>query len=151
FDIELDDNTLAKVNHNMKFLVKLIVDEIEEDSQLNLTYQYAILMLVHSTFYALMTKKVKIKFSHDIHHKKLIDVTTPEEIKCEIMQNLYMDPIQLRTHLCQKFYTLQVTPKQINYWWSVFNQCFFKLDEDPVTSAHRFLENSHSDSEFCYE
>ncbi|CAG8551498.1 4578_t:CDS:2 [Gigaspora margarita] len=89
------------------------------------------------------TKELKIKLSHDIYYKKLVDIITPEEIKNEIMQNLHMDPVQLRTHLQQKFDTSQVTLKQINYWWSVFNQCFFKLDEDSVTSARRFLENSH--------
>ncbi|CAG8735015.1 2562_t:CDS:1, partial [Racocetra fulgida] len=38
-------------------------------------------------------KKAKIKFSYDIYHKKLVDVATPKEIKYEIIQNLYMDPI----------------------------------------------------------
>ncbi|CAG8759068.1 16617_t:CDS:1, partial [Racocetra fulgida] len=39
-------------------------------------------------------KEVKVKLSHDIQHEKPIDVSTPEEIKHEIMQNLHMDPVQ---------------------------------------------------------
>ncbi|CAG8728098.1 24745_t:CDS:2, partial [Gigaspora rosea] len=97
------------------------------------------------------TKKVKVKHNHDIQHKKPIDVTTPEKIKCEIMHNLHMDPVQLRTQIYQKFDALQVTPKQINYWWSTFNQQFFKLDEDPFTSICQFLDNPKNNGKFCYE
>ncbi|CAG8561961.1 1637_t:CDS:2 [Cetraspora pellucida] len=38
-------------------------------------------------------KEAKIKLSHNIQHERPVDVTTPKEIKREIMQNLYMDPL----------------------------------------------------------
>ncbi|CAG8698471.1 9658_t:CDS:1, partial [Ambispora gerdemannii] len=84
-------------------------------------------------------------------HEKPIDLTTPPEIKHEIMENLYMDSVQLQTHLRQTFDILQITPKQINYWWSTFCQCFYKLDEDSVISARRFLENPNNNNQFCFE
>ncbi|KAF0497175.1 ATP-dependent DNA helicase pif1 [Gigaspora margarita] len=174
FHIKLDDNILVKVHQDMKLLVKLIVDEIEEVcypgigafylscsqcQELEREYKESNRKKIaqfncHGKLVVnvdMAAKELKIKLSHDIYHEKLVDITIPEEIKNKIMQNLHMDPVQLRTHLRQRFDTSQVTPKQINYWWSVFNQRFFKLDEDPVTSACRFLENSHSNSEFCYE
>ncbi|CAG8488538.1 9781_t:CDS:2 [Scutellospora calospora] len=40
-------------------------------------------------------KEAKIKLSHDFQHEKPIDITTPEEIKNEIIQNLYIDSVQL--------------------------------------------------------
>ncbi|CAG8599081.1 3269_t:CDS:2, partial [Ambispora gerdemannii] len=51
---------------------------------------------------------------------------TPPEIKHEIMENLYMDP-------------------------STFCQRFYKLDEDSVISARRFLENPNNNNQFCFE
>ncbi|KAF0544536.1 ATP-dependent DNA helicase pif1 [Gigaspora margarita] len=96
-------------------------------------------------------KEAKVKLNHDIQHEKPVDVTTPEEIKREIMHNFHMDLVQLRTHIRQRFDTLQVTPKQIYYWWSIFNQQFFKLDKNPFTSMHRFLDNPNNNGEFCYE
>ncbi|CAG8600884.1 8943_t:CDS:2, partial [Scutellospora calospora] len=54
-------------------------------------------------------------------YEKPIDTTTPEEIKNEIMHNLHIVS------------------------WLVLNQHFFKLDEDPVILAHRFLEDSQND------
>ncbi|CAG8449799.1 23330_t:CDS:2 [Gigaspora rosea] len=96
-------------------------------------------------------KEAKVKLNHDIQHEKPVDVTTPEEIKYEIMHNHHMDPVQLRTHICQRFDALQVTPKQIYYWCSIFNQQFFKLDENPFTSMRRFLDNPNNNAKFCYE
>ncbi|CAG8628855.1 3812_t:CDS:1, partial [Acaulospora morrowiae] len=62
--------------------------------------------------------EVIVKLRHDIQHEKPVDVTTPSEIKSEIMQNLHMDPVQLRVHFHQKFdnNSSLVTMKQIHYW-----------------------------------
>ncbi|KAF0524678.1 ATP-dependent DNA helicase pif1 [Gigaspora margarita] len=63
----------------------------------------------------IVAKKAKVKLNHVIQREKPVDVTTLEEIKCEIMHNLHMHPVQLRTHIRQRFDALQVTPKQIYY------------------------------------
>ncbi|CAG8552189.1 12724_t:CDS:2 [Ambispora gerdemannii] len=68
-----------------------------------------------------MAKEVLVKLCHNIQHEKPIDLTTPPEIKHEIMENLYMD------------------------------SRFYKLDEDSVISAHRFLENLNNNNQFCFE
>ncbi|KAF0543587.1 ATP-dependent DNA helicase pif1 [Gigaspora margarita] len=122
--IELDDNTLINVHHDTKLLVKLIVDEIEEDDGFTTGPTNS----VRHSGVNIAAKEAKVKFNHDIQHEKPVDVTTPEEIKCEIMHNLHMDPMQLRTHLRQRFDALQVTPKQI------------------ITG-----DNSNNNGEFCYE
>ncbi|CAG8568352.1 3119_t:CDS:2, partial [Cetraspora pellucida] len=96
-------------------------------------------------------KEAKIKLSHDFQHERPVDVTTPEEIKHEIIQNFYINSVQLRTHICQRFDATQITSKQINYWWFIFNQCFFKLDEDPFISTHCFLDDPNNSSKFCYK
>ncbi|CAG8456975.1 13112_t:CDS:2 [Racocetra fulgida] len=174
--VKLDNDILVKVNHNMRLLVRLIVDEIKEGDGYNWTVGTFYLPYsqscelereykesnrkrmtrfdCHSKLVINVdvdAKEIRIKLSHDIQHEKPINVMTSEEIKREIMLNIHMNPVQIRTHLHQKFDISQVTPKQINYWWSVFNQHFFKLDKDLVTSAHRFLENPSNNSKFCYE
>ncbi|CAG8759024.1 447_t:CDS:2, partial [Gigaspora margarita] len=146
--IELDNNTLTNAHHDTKLLVKLIVDEIEEEHEYKeLNCKRIDRFDCHGKLTVgvdIAAKEAKVKLNHGIQHEKPVDVTTPEEIKREIMHNLHMDPVQLRTHIRQRFDTLQVTPKQIYYWWSTFNQQFFKLDENPFTSTHRFFYNPNN-------
>ncbi|CAG8583151.1 4753_t:CDS:2 [Ambispora gerdemannii] len=97
-------------------------------------------------------REAMIGFHHNIQHEKPVDITTPPEVKREIMQNLHMDPVQLRTHLCQMFDVSLVTAKQIYYWWSTSCQHFYKSDEDHVVSARHFLKGSHTvASELCFD
>ncbi|CAG8660191.1 2192_t:CDS:1, partial [Ambispora gerdemannii] len=97
-------------------------------------------------------KEAMVRFLHDIQHEKPVDITTPPEVKHEIMQNLHMDPVQLRTHLRQMYDVSLVTAKQIHYWWSTFCQRFYKSDENHVVSARRFLEGPHAvDSKLCFD
>ncbi|KAF0542080.1 hypothetical protein F8M41_004777 [Gigaspora margarita] len=126
--VELDNNTLTNAYHDTKLL----------SWQANYWYRYS-------------SKRSKSKLNHDIQHEKPVEITTPEEIKHEIMHNLHMDPVQLRIQICQRFDALQVTPKQINYWCSTFNQQFFKLDKDSFTSICQYLDNPKNNSKFCYE
>ncbi|CAG8519174.1 11731_t:CDS:2 [Ambispora gerdemannii] len=60
-------------------------------------------------------REAMIRFHHNIQHEKPVDITTPPEVKHEIMQNLHMDPVQLRAHLHQMFDVSLVTAKQIYY------------------------------------
>ncbi|CAG8719294.1 6794_t:CDS:2, partial [Gigaspora rosea] len=46
--------------------------------------------------------RVIVKLKHDILHERLIDVTTPMEIRNEIKSNLHMDSVQFRTYLNDK-------------------------------------------------
>ncbi|CAG8762919.1 12597_t:CDS:1, partial [Gigaspora rosea] len=62
------------------------------------------------------TKEAKVVLAHKLIHDVPIDITTPPEIKQEIMDNLNMDPVHLQTHLCKKFDVSKVTSKQIHYW-----------------------------------
>ncbi|CAG8766792.1 7812_t:CDS:1, partial [Cetraspora pellucida] len=71
-----------------------------------------------------------LKLRHDIIHKKSEDVSMPEEIKQEIRANLHLDPIQIRAILHSKFEILNITAKQIHYWWLAFVQDSYKLDDD---------------------
>lgn len=66
------------------------------------------------------------------------------------MQNLHMDPVQLRTHIRQQFDTSSVTSKQIYYWWSTFCQRFYKSNDDHVVSARQFLKRSCV-GELCFD
>ncbi|CAG8842941.1 730_t:CDS:2, partial [Gigaspora margarita] len=52
--------------------------------------------------------KVTVKLKHKILHKRSVDVTTPEEIKQAIQENIHMDPVQLRTYLYDKFDLLKI-------------------------------------------
>ncbi|CAG8836558.1 27582_t:CDS:2, partial [Gigaspora margarita] len=160
--IELDNNTLTNAHHDTKLLVKLIINEIEEGDRFTTGPTNSVRHSGVSKFYLACSQCYELECEYkesnrkkidrfDCYSKLTIDVTTREEIKCEIMHNLYIDPVQLRTHIRQRFDALQVTPKQIYYWWSTFNQQFFKLDENPFISTHRFLDNPNNNSEFCYE
>jgi len=96
-------------------------------------------------------KEVIAKLCHDVQHEHPVDVTTPPEVKQEIEKNLHMDPLQLRTHLHKMFDISMMTTKQIHYWWSTFNQRFYKSDENQVVSASNFFEtNRDLDCELCY-
>ncbi|RIB10878.1 hypothetical protein C2G38_2263281 [Gigaspora rosea] len=110
--IELDDNTLTNAHNNTKLLVKLIVDEIEEGDgfttgptnsvrhfeyrELERDYKESNRKRMdrfdcHGKLIIgvdIAAKEAKVKLSHNIQHEKPVDVTTPEEIKREIMQNL---------------------------------------------------------------
>ncbi|CAG8660971.1 799_t:CDS:2, partial [Ambispora gerdemannii] len=185
----LNDDTLITAHHNMKLLVRLIIDEIEEGDRYKWIFTTGPTISVHHSgigkFYLacsqcfelepeykesnckridhfdchgkliiyinMMAKEVSIKLCHDIQHEKPIDLTIPPEIKHEIMENLYMDPVQLQSHLHQTFDISQITLKQINYWWFTFCQRFYKLDKDSVISARRFLENLNNNNQFCFE
>ncbi|CAG8658416.1 12486_t:CDS:2 [Ambispora gerdemannii] len=102
--VKLNDDTLITAHHDMKLLI---------------TTGPTI-----SVYHSGIAKEISVKLCHNIQHEKPIDLTTPPEIKYEIMENLYMDPVQLQTHLCQTFDISQITPKQINYLWSTFCQRF---------------------------
>ena len=91
-----------------------------------------------------------VKLNHDILHEKPVDIATPEEMKKEIQANVHMDPVQLRTHLRNKFEVQKITAKQIHYWWSFFTCRFYKLDNDHVISARAFLTKQQG-SDLCYD
>ncbi|CAG8605470.1 14635_t:CDS:2 [Cetraspora pellucida] len=140
--IELDNIILNTAQHNAKNIVRLIVDEIEGLDRYDWVFTTGAEMTIHFDCH----KKLKIcidipakgaivMFCHDIQYEKPIDVTTPLEVKQEIMQNLHMDPIQLRTHLHQKFNVLLTTNKRIHYWWSIYCQRLYKSDDDHIISA----------------
>ncbi|CAG8693327.1 1136_t:CDS:2, partial [Cetraspora pellucida] len=96
--------------------------------------------------------KVTVKLKHEILHERSVDVTTPEEIKQAIQENIHMDPVQLRTYLYNKFDISKITLQQIRYWWSFFTQNFYKSDDDHVNSAYSFLKsNQAAGCELCYE
>ncbi|CAG8715364.1 13128_t:CDS:2, partial [Racocetra fulgida] len=48
-------------------------------------------------------KEAKVVLKHKLIYDILVDITTPPEIKQEIIDNLNMDPIHLRIHLRKKF------------------------------------------------
>ncbi|CAG8644022.1 19648_t:CDS:2, partial [Gigaspora rosea] len=127
--IELDDNTLTNAHNNTKLLVKLIVDEIEEGDGYKWTWYREL-----ERDYKESNRKRMDRF--DCHGKLIIGVDiAAKEAKVKLSHNIQHEK-PLRTHICQRFdNALQVTPKQINYWWSTFNQRFFKLDETPFISA----------------
>ncbi|KAF0527756.1 ATP-dependent DNA helicase pif1 [Gigaspora margarita] len=96
--------------------------------------------------------KVIIKLKHDIIHEMPVNVTTPMEIKQAIMENLNLDPTQLRTYLRDRFDISKITMQQIHYWWSFFTQNFYKSDENHIISTHNFLISSRANGcELCYE
>ncbi|CAG8467146.1 3989_t:CDS:1 [Acaulospora morrowiae] len=61
-------------------------------------------------------KEAMVRFCHEIQYELPINITIAPEVKYEIMQNLHMDPIQLRIYLRQIFDISLVTTKQIHYW-----------------------------------
>ncbi|KAF0546075.1 ATP-dependent DNA helicase pif1 [Gigaspora margarita] len=95
---------------------------------------------------------VTVKLKHEILHERSVDVTTLEEIKQAIQENIHMDPVQLRTYLYDKFDLLKITLQQIRYWWLFFTQNFYKSDDNYVNSAYSFLKsNQATGCELCYE
>ncbi|CAG8658823.1 12341_t:CDS:2, partial [Ambispora gerdemannii] len=145
--VELDDVLVAA--HNAKNTVKLIVDEIEgfdgydwiftTGPEMSLRhYGVSIFYLACSQCCELEPREAMIRFHHNIQHEKPVDITIPPEVKHEIMQNLHMNPVQLRAHLRQMFDVSLVTAKQIYYWWSTSCQRFYKSDEDHVVSVCHF-------------
>ncbi|CAG8729901.1 22836_t:CDS:2, partial [Cetraspora pellucida] len=100
----------------------------------------------------ILASKIIVKLRHDIIHERPVNVTTPMKIKQAIIMNLYLNPIQLRTYLRNKFDTSKITMQQIHYWWSLFSQNFYKSDKNYIISAHNFLLSGHaSGCELCFE
>ncbi|CAG8855252.1 21905_t:CDS:1, partial [Gigaspora margarita] len=85
-----------------------------------------------------------IKLHHDIIHDKPENVSTPEEIKQEIHTNLHLDPAQICAILHNKYDILNITAKQIHYWWLIFTQESYKMNDDQIISACTFLKTDHA-------
>ncbi|KAF0429817.1 ATP-dependent DNA helicase pif1 [Gigaspora margarita] len=63
-----------------------------------------------------------------------------------------MSPIQLQTHLRNKFNNLIITSQQIYYWWTFFTQNFYKSNKDYIVSAYAFLKVSKANGcKLCFE
>ncbi|KAF0366091.1 ATP-dependent DNA helicase pif1 [Gigaspora margarita] len=114
---------------DLKSIVRLIIDKIEEGDG----YVWPATTAPH----------ISVRFKN---------ISTPEEIKQEIRANLYLDPVQIRTILHNKFDILNITAKQIHYWWSTFAQDSYKMDDDHIISSRIFLKTDRvSGCKLCFE
>ncbi|CAG8692859.1 5835_t:CDS:2, partial [Ambispora gerdemannii] len=138
FDLCIELDNVLVTAHDAKNMIKLIVDEIEgfdgydwiftTGPEMSLRHcGFSIFYLAYSQCRELESREAMIGFHHNIQHEKPVDITTPPEVKREIMQNLHMDP------------------------WLTSCQHFYKSDEDHVVSARHFLKGSHTvASELCF-
>lgn len=100
----------------------------------------------------LLAAEAKITLRHNLIHDKPTDIAMPSVVKQEIKENLEMTPTYLRSHLRKKFDLLNITSKQIYYWWSHYTQQFYKFDEDHVVSALKFFEQQQeSGCDLCFQ
>ncbi|CAG8794724.1 18067_t:CDS:2, partial [Gigaspora margarita] len=128
------NNIIEYISNKISDLEEDSVDEIEEGDR----YKWTWYCELERDYKESNCKRIDC---FDYHGKLIIDVdiaakeakiklnvTTPKEIKCEIIQNLYMDSVQLRTHIHQIFDdTLQV-----NIQKSIISIAFYESDNNLI-------------------
>ncbi|CAG8849884.1 6133_t:CDS:2, partial [Gigaspora margarita] len=128
---------------DLKSIVRIIINKIEEDDDYiwsTTTAPHISTRFNNVAIYYFASMDAIIKLYYDIIHDNLENVSTLEEIKQEIRTNLHLDPAQICTILRNKYDILNITAKQIHYWWLIFIQESYKINNDQIISACTFLK-----------
>ncbi|CAG8838020.1 43770_t:CDS:2, partial [Gigaspora margarita] len=140
--LDLNDDIFSIVTFDdPKSIVRIIIDKIKEGDD----YTWTAITLPHTstrfdnvaTYYLYVLNLTN--WSENIKNQTKKEL---KEVKQAIQANFHLDPVQIRAILCKRFDILNITAKQIHYWWSVFTQNLYKQDEDYVISALNFLKNN---------
>ncbi|CAG8837353.1 29183_t:CDS:2 [Gigaspora margarita] len=142
---------------DLKSIVRIIIDKLEGYNYIwSTTTALRISTRFNNvaTYYFACSQSMDaiIKLHHDIIHDKLENVSIPEEIKQEIRTNLHLDPAQIRAIFRNKYDILNIIAKQIHYWWLIFTQESYKMNDDQIISACTFLKSDRAAGcKLCFE
>ncbi|RIB00258.1 hypothetical protein C2G38_2306711 [Gigaspora rosea] len=81
--------------------------------------------------------QVTIELTHE-YHAEYVDVRVMNEIKEYIQTNLQQMPRNIWENLGTR--SVNITEKQIYYWWMTLSQHIWKKDENQIQSAIKIIE-----------
>ncbi|CAG8514261.1 20999_t:CDS:2, partial [Gigaspora rosea] len=158
--LDLNDNIFSIVIFDdPKTIVRIIIDKIEKGDGYAWTSTTSPNVLTRFdnvvTYYFACSQCHELKQEYKESNRKRITRfdynTVPDEVKQAIQANLHLDPVQIRAILRNRFDILNITAKQIHYWWLVFTQNLYKIDKDHVISALNFLRTNNAGCKLCFE
>jgi hypothetical protein len=80
-----------------------------------------------------------IEIKHHLHPKKA-DTSISPEIKQFIVDNIDLLPREIYKRLVEQGLDINVRQKQVHFWWSEIGKKRYKRDNDPFSSAQKWLE-----------
>jgi hypothetical protein len=85
-------------------------------------------------------QNVLLKFRHDFLHERPENYGVTQEIKDKIREQLHLTPKDIYATLAKDY--LDLTQKQVHYWWTKQIQELYKRNDDQLISAKIFLEET---------
>ncbi|CAB4433197.1 unnamed protein product [Rhizophagus irregularis] len=82
---------------------------------------------------------IYIEIKHHLHPKKA-DTSISPEIKQFILDNIDLLPREIYKRLVEQGLDINIRQKQVHFWWSEIGKKRYKRDNDPFSSAQKWLE-----------